>query len=157
MITTLRRNVFNTLKIYDDEVGVLANESVQAIVVKNDKEIIEENSEEIVTNGQSESDVNDPAVELANDHGVVNINDINERADIPVVENDVELDVRPEPYHDPSWVAQAEIDRLLGDQVNVKSSGNEITWEVIKITPHKKYQRKKRKLKKELKTQDTSV
>ena len=100
----------NTLKIEFNEVTVPTDKSAQAIVVRNDEEIVEENSEKIVTNEESESDVDDPAVELVNEHVVVNSGGINKSADIPAVENDIELDVRPDTYHDH---LRAEIGRLL--------------------------------------------
>ena len=59
--------------------------------------------EVIAADKDSESENDSPDVELASEHGVVNIGDINESADIPednTNEDDVETDARPDTYHD---------------------------------------------------------
>jgi len=89
-----------------------------------------------------------PEADLATEHGVVNvgdinestnepesvvnIGDINESADIPADDTDkIEVDARPETYHDRLRRTRADIGKLVGDKVSRKSSGNEVIWEVI--------------------------
>ena len=115
----------NTLKIEGDEAAVPQAEQTPAAVVTN---------EVIAADEDSESENDSPDVELASEHGVVNIGDINESADIPeenTNEDEVETDVRPETYHDRLRATRAAISQLVGDKVSIKGSGGEITWTVI--------------------------
>ena len=61
------------------------------------------NNEDITTDKDSDYDNNSPDAELASEHGVVNTGSINENNDIPednINVDDMELDARPETYHD---------------------------------------------------------
>ena len=135
----------NTLKIEVDTAALPGIESVQAT---DNVALMVINREDDVANDESESENDEPEADLANEHGVVNvgdinestvepesvvnIGDINESADIPADDTDeIEIDARPETYHDRLRRTRADIGRLVGDKVSKKSSGNEIIWEVI--------------------------
>ena len=116
----------NTLNIEADEATVPQDEAVPEVVLNN---------EAIAADKDSESDNESSDGELASEHGIVNIGDINESADIPednVNEDEVETDARPETYHDRLRGTRAAISRLIGDEVSIKGTGGEITWTVIK-------------------------
>ena len=133
----------NTLKIESDTTVEPKTESTSAEL---SAEHIAAPNEDLIADEDSSSEDEVSEVELASEHGVVNIGDINESADIDPIVDDVDVDTRPETYHDRLRATRASIRLLIGDEVNVRGGGREITWTVIKITPNYRYQVKQKKL-----------
>ena len=125
----------NTLKIEQDAAAVPPSESKQVEVdaaVESEKEDVDE---------ESASEDEAPEAELAIEHGVVNIGDINESADVSVNDSrQVEVESRQNTYQNRLRAKRKVISELVGETVAMKSSGNEIIWEVITnhTTPEEK-------------------
>ena len=121
----------NTLKIESDAAAVPQSESTSAETsAETNADYIAAPNDAVDEDSSSENEA--PDVELASEHGVVNIGDINESADIDPIVDDVDVDARPETYHDRLRATRASISALIGDEVSVKGGGREITWTVIK-------------------------
>ena len=114
------------LKIEEDAAALPPSESGQL-----DSNVAMQ-TEEDNADDETVSEDDKPEADLAVKKGVVNEGDINESADVPVsVASKVEVESKPQTYHDRLRGKRAVIGALVSDTVAVKSNGDEIVWEVI--------------------------